>query len=44
MGEILIAPKFPGAHWSYELVSLVRPGDRVRQRLQGTYPMTWLPH
>ena len=29
MGEILIAPKFPGASWSYELVGQVRAGDRV---------------
>lgn len=29
MGELIIAPKFPGASWSYELVSQVRPGDRV---------------
>jgi hypothetical protein len=29
MGEILIAPKFSGASWSYELVSQVHPGDRV---------------
>jgi hypothetical protein len=29
MGELLIAPKFPGATWSYELVGEVRPGDRV---------------
>jgi hypothetical protein len=29
MGEILIAPKFPGAHWSYELVGLVHAGDTV---------------
>jgi hypothetical protein len=29
MGEILIAPKFPGSTWSYNLVGEVRPGDRV---------------
>lgn len=29
MGEMLIAPKFSGASWSYELVKEVRPGDRV---------------
>jgi len=29
MGEILIAPKFPGAAWSYELVRYVREGDRI---------------
>lgn len=29
MGEILIAPKFQGAHWSYELVGHVRPGDVI---------------
>lgn len=29
MGERLIAPKFDGATWSYELVSQVRMGDRV---------------
>lgn len=29
MGELLIAPKFPGASWSYALVSQVRVGDRV---------------
>lgn len=29
MGEILIAPKFPGATWSYNLVGEVRRGDRV---------------
>lgn len=29
MGEILIAPRFPGASWSYDLVGQVRPGDRV---------------
>lgn len=29
MGEILIAPKFTGAHWSYELVGRVRAGDRI---------------
>jgi len=29
MGEILIAPKFPGAHWSYQLVGLVRAGDTI---------------
>lgn len=29
MGEILIAPKFPGASWSYDLVGEVRAGDRI---------------
>lgn len=29
IGKALQAPKFPGASWSYELVSQVRPGDRV---------------
>mgnify|MGYP003350069841 CR=1 FL=1 len=29
MGQVLIAPNFPGGTWSYELVSFVRPGDRV---------------
>jgi hypothetical protein len=29
MGKILIAPKFPGAAWSYDLVGHVREGDRV---------------
>lgn len=29
MGEILIAPKFAGATWSYELVRHVRTGDRI---------------
>ena len=29
MGTLLIAPKFPGSNWSYELVGQVRPGDRV---------------
>src|SRR4051794_17482925 len=29
MGAMLIAPKFSGASWSYELVGQVQPGDRV---------------
>lgn len=29
MGKILIAPKFPGSTWSYDLVGQVGPGDRV---------------
>jgi hypothetical protein len=29
LGEILIAPKFQGAAWSYDLVAEVRPGDRI---------------
>jgi hypothetical protein len=29
MGRILIAPKFPGANWGYELVGHVHAGDRV---------------
>lgn len=29
LGQILIAPKFEGASWSYELVSQVQEGDRV---------------
>jgi Domain of unknown function (DUF3883) len=29
MGEILIAPKFPRASWSYDLVGQVQEGDRV---------------
>jgi hypothetical protein len=36
MGKILIAPKFPGATWSYDLVGLVRPGDRVLHWMSGT--------
>lgn len=29
MGELIIAPNFPGSSWSYELVSQVQPGDRI---------------
>lgn len=29
MGSVLMAPRFPKAHWSYELVGNVRVGDRI---------------